>query len=400
MPVTVPAVRVGDVVMPQSWPAGSVGVAVAGNNYVFDTVDDFFAPDIAAHLGSNVLAAPSVVSAKFAGMHYHGQAPTISYAVTRNVDLPGCMWWNIQAGGRGVYDWKALDAFVALAAAGGRDVIVDLAGTPTWASARPAEPGHYGSGSDAEPADVADIATFAAAACARYLALGTPIKAIELWNEPKYAGGGGVAQGNYFTGTPQALAAMARAVYAAVKAADPNVLVLSPAPTGLEFPWVAGDGSGTDNLDRFLAAADGGGGSGRDWVDAIAFHAYSHDGYNNLFAIPQMVANARACMALHGLAGRPIWITETSAIMPPLDSFVVQHQQDYIARTLLLALGCGVERVVWYAWDDALGFATQPDVAARWNELVAQLAGATLTLVNSLNSRQVAAIVGGVRVLV
>ena len=186
----------------------------------------------------------------------------------------------------------------------------------------------------------------------------------------------------------------------AVKAVDANALVLSPAPTGLEFAWVSGDASGTDALDRFLAAADDRGGSGRDWVDAIAFHAYSHNGYNNVFAIPQMVANVRRCMALHGLAGKPVWITETSAITPALDTFVAQHQQDYVARTLLLALGCGVDRVVWYAWDDPLGFAAQPAVAARWDALVAQLAGATLSLVNVLATFQVAAIVDGVRVLV
>ena len=398
MPVTVPVVRSGHVITPQSVPANSVGVAVSNNAYVFDTVDDFFAPDIAAHLGINVLASASVVSPRFAGMHYHVQRPTITYSVGRNVDVPGCMWVEIAAGGRGVYDWKALDAFVGAAA--GRDIVFDLMGTPTWASARPAEPGHYGAGSDAEPAESTDVADFAAAVCARYLALGTRITAFEIWNEPKYADGGGVAQGNYFTGTPQALAGIARAVWQAVKAVDAQALVLSPAPTGLEFPWVAGDRSGTDNLDRFLGAADGNGGTGRDWVDAIAFHAYSHDGTNNVFAIPQMVANVRACMASHGLTGRPVWITETSAITPALDSFVVRHQQDYIARTLLLALGCGVERVVWYAWDDALGFAGQPDVAARWNDLVGQLSGSTLSLVNSLSTRQVAAIVGGVRMLV
>jgi hypothetical protein len=113
-----------------------------------------------------------------------------------------------------------------------------------------------------------------------------------------------------------------------------------------------------------------------------------------------MVSNVRQCIAQHGLAGRPVWITETSAITPPLDTFVAQHQQDYIARTLLLALGCGVARVVWYAWDDPLGFSTQPPVAARWNALVAQLAGSTLSVVNALNRGQVAAVVGGVRVLV
>jgi hypothetical protein len=400
MPITIPVVRTGNIVTPQSVPSDSVGVTVASNNYVFDTTDDFYAPDIAAHLGTNVLAAPLAVGTRFAGMHYHVQRPTVAYSIARNVDLAGCMWWSIAAAGRGLYDWTALDAFVSAAAASGRDTIFNFLGTPTWASARPSEGGHYAPGSDAEPASVADIAAFASAVCARYLARGTPITAFEIWNEPKFAGGGGVGQGNYFTGTPQALAAMARAIYQAVKALDARALVLSPAPTGLEFPWVPGDASGTDNLDLFLGAADDIGGSGRDWVDAIAFHAYSHDGYNNVFAIPQMVANVRRCMALHGLGGRPVWITETSAITPALDTFVVQHQQDYIARTLLLALGCGVERVVWYAWDDPLGFAAQPAVAARWNDLVAQLAGATLSVVNSLNTRQVAAVVGGVRLLV
>ncbi len=400
MPVIVPLVRAGAVVMPMSVPAGSVGVSVSGNAYVFDIVDDFFSLDIPARLGVSVLSTPRVVDSRFAGMHYHARRPTVSYALARNVDLQGCMWWAIAAGGRGLYDWTALDAYVGDAAAGGRDIIFNFAGTPTWASARPGEPGHYAPGSDAEPADIADLGAFATAVCARYVARGTPVTAFEIGNEPKFAGGGGVAQGNYFTGQPQALAAMARAIHQAVKAQDPGALVLSPSPTGLEFPWVPGDTSGTDHLDRFLAADDGSGGQGRDWVDAIAFHAYSHDGTNNVLAIPQMVANVRRCMALHDLAGRPIWITETSAITPALDTFVAQHQQDYIARTLLLALGCGVERVVWYAWDDPLGFAAQPAVVARWDALVVQLAGATLSMVNILGMRRVAAVVDGVRMLV
>lgn len=400
MPVTVPMLRQGSIVTPQFVPAGSVGVAVASNNYVFDMVDDFFSPTLGAHLGTNLLAAPRVIERRFAGMHYHEQVPTVAHGVVRNVDLPGCMWWSIAPTGRGLHDWAALDRFVATAAANSRDIVFNLMGTPRWASARPAEAGHYAGGSNAEPTDTADIAAFAAAVCARYRAAGTPIAAFEIWNEPKFAGGGSVAQGNYFSGTPEALARIAKAVYQAVKAVDAGVLVLSPAPTGLEYPWVAGDGSGTDHLDRFLAAADGAGGSGRDWLDAVAFHAYSHDGFNNLHAIPQMLANLRACMALHGLAGRRIWITETSAITPALASFVPRHQQEYIVRTLLLALGSGVERIVWYAWDDPLGFHRQPAVAACWNEWVGRLGGSTLSLVNALRNQRVAAVIDGVRHLV
>ena len=400
MPVHVPVVRTGNIVTPQFVPPDSIGVKVAANSYVFDTPDDFFRPDIAPHLGTNVLATPRVVPRKFAGMHYHREVPTINHAVARNVDVPGCMWCSVQPTARGAFDWSALDVFMATTAAAGRETIFNFLGTPTWASARPAEPGHYNPGSDAEPANPDDLAAFAQAVCTRYRTLGTPVTAFEVWNEPKYAGGGGVAQGNYFTGTPEALARMARAVFQAVKAVDPNALVLSPAPTGLEYPWVIGDRSGTDNLDLFMAASDGAGGSGRDWVDVMAFHSYSHDGYNNLFAIPQMTANVRAVMALRGLSDRPIWITETSAITPQLKSFVVPHQQDFVARSLLLALGSGVDRVVWYAWDDPLGFARQPAVAAYWNEITGLLAGATISLVNSLRNRRVAAVIDGKRHLI
>ncbi len=399
MPVTVPAVRQGSIVVPQSVPANSVGVRASLEQFTFSTIDDFFSADVAPELGANVFSGTLQVHPRFAGMHYHRSVPTVRHGVARNIDCAGCNWSDV-ARALGAYDWGALDAFVATAAAAGRDIVYCFVSTPTWASARPFEPGHYVSGGDAEPARIEDLGDFAAAVCARYKARGTPITAFEIWNEPKYDRGGGVGAGNYFTGTPASLAAMARAVHRSVKAIDVQALVLSPAPTGLEYAWDLGDGSGTDHLNSFLAAPDGAGGIGRDWVDAVAFHAYSHDGYNNLYAIPLMFANLRRCMANNGLAGKPVWVTETSAITPALASFTPEHQQAYIARTLLLALGAGAERVVWYAWDDSLGFADQPAVAAEWDRLVGLLAGARITLVNSLRNKQVAAIVNGDRWLV
>ena len=101
---------------------------------------------------------------------------------------------------------------------------------------------------------MADLGSFASTLCARYAARGTPIAAFEIWNEPKYADGGGIDQGNYFTGTPAALAAMGRAISQAVKAVDANALVLTPSPTGLEFPWVAGEITG---FPRLAERADG-----------------------------------------------------------------------------------------------------------------------------------------------
>jgi hypothetical protein len=399
MPIIVPVVRSGNIITPQSVPRDQIGLRVAANSYVYDVPDDLFLVDVPAHLGTNILATPLVVNRKFAGMHFHGEVPSIRYAIARNLDTGGCSWLDV-ASARSIYDWAGLDTFVQTAAAAGRDIVFNFTGTPPWASARPDEAGHYGKGSDAEPADMRDLADFATAVCQRYRAKGTPITAFETWNEPKYAGNGGVNQGNYFTGTPSALARMAKAVYQAVKAADPAALVLSPAPTGLEYAWQLGDRSGTDHLHSFMGASDGEGGTGRDWCDAIAFHSYSHDGYNNLFAIPQMVANVRRVMALHNLAGRAIWITETSAITPQLKSFVSQRQQEFIARTLLLALGSGVERVIWYAWDDPLGFHQQRSVARYWDEFTSVLAGSTLSVVNSLRSGTVAAVIDGKRHLI
>lgn len=383
---------------PRSVPESSLMVRLASGNYVYHTHDDLFTADLPPELGSNVFSGELAVAPKFAGMHYHSQVPSVRHGVARNVDCAGCYWNDIEPTA-GTYRWAALDAFVSNAFAAGRDVIYCFLATPNWASARPREGGHYNPGSDAEPADAATIGAFAAAVCSRYRALGTPIRAFEIWNEPKFENGGGVAQGNYFTGTASALAVMARVIYNAIKAIDPGVLVLSPSPTGLEYPWVEGDGSGTDNLHRFLTAADGIGGTGARWVDAVAFHSYSHNGANNVYAIPRMLANVRLCMARNGLAGREVWITETSAITPTLFSYVAQHQQEFIARNLLLSLGAGASRVVWYAWDDPLGFDQQATVIAFWDRLVGLLAGSRITLVNSLADARVAAVVDGNRYL-
>ena len=126
MPISVPVVRTGNIVTPQSVPAGVVGVNVASGNYVFDTTDDFFDPGIAPRLGSNVLSTPLVVNPRFAGMHYHVQRPTVAYSVARNVDVPGCMWFAIASAGRGLYDWSTLDAFVAYKFAGRYRVSVNV----------------------------------------------------------------------------------------------------------------------------------------------------------------------------------------------------------------------------------------------------------------------------------
>lgn len=67
MPIDVPVVRAGNIVTPQFVPPNVIGVTVASNSYVFDTTEDFYLPDIAARIGTNVLSTPLIVHPKFAG---------------------------------------------------------------------------------------------------------------------------------------------------------------------------------------------------------------------------------------------------------------------------------------------------------------------------------------------
>ena len=123
------------------------------------------------------------------------------------------------------------DRLVSDAAAAGIRVIMDVDSTPCWASSAPiallasCNPFGDDEASAWPPSDPAAYAAFVAYLAQRY---GTRLAAIEVWNEPDQS------NEQYFAGPDKAerYAALLRAAYPAIKAANPSVPVLGGAFVG------------------------------------------------------------------------------------------------------------------------------------------------------------------------
>jgi len=125
-------------------------------------------------------------------------------------------WKNIEGNGKGQYNWGALDAMVNDCANNGIKVCLGIMDAPAWA----------GNHSPNNPQDFAD---FMGAMAARYKGR---VQAYEIWNEQNLS--------REWGHTPNAAEYMAllKAAYKAIKAADPNAIVVSggPTPTGATGP--------------------------------------------------------------------------------------------------------------------------------------------------------------------
>ncbi len=123
------------------------------------------------------------------------------------------------------------DRLISDAAAAGIRVVLTVDSSPCWASSAPASilsscsPAHSGPANAWPPANPSTYATFVAQVAARY---GTHLAGIEVWNEPDQA------NQLYFAGPEKAVryAALLRAAYPAIKAANAQVPVLAGSLVG------------------------------------------------------------------------------------------------------------------------------------------------------------------------
>jgi hypothetical protein len=171
------------------------------------------------------------------------------------------------------------------------------------------------------PSSPAGIAAFGRYAAALVKAFHP--RAVEVFNElnnPK--------QNNSACGvSPDCYLPLLKATYTAVKAADPNVLVVGAATAREDDAWMS----------RLLSLGGG------NYMDAISFHPY-----NNNAAPEYLAASIPATQALiRKNAGRniPIWITELG-----WDDHDVKlvGQVDYLVRSMAIVLGSGVQNYSWY----------------------------------------------------
>jgi hypothetical protein len=153
------------------------------------------------------------------------------HATVVRIDVP---WSSLEPLSAKLIDARnlaAVDREVSDAAAANLQVIMLVDSTPCWSSSAPASlltrctAGRRNPANAWPPRDPADYAAFVAYLARRY---GTRLAAIEIWNEPDQA------NGLYFAGPEKAkhYAAILKAAYPAIKAANPQVRVLAGSLTG------------------------------------------------------------------------------------------------------------------------------------------------------------------------
>lgn len=240
---------------------------------------------------------------------------------------------------RGYWDFKRLDKYVAMAKLTGVDILLPLALTPAWASARPNEKSPYGPGNAAEPYNTDDWLNYVRTVATRYKGR---IRHYELWNEPNIPG--------FFSGTPETLVGLAEIAYRELKKIDPANQFAAPAAVGGGAEHLAW-------LDRYLAAGGG------KYMDALSHHYYV--AHTRPEATLPLVDKVKSIAEKHGLAGLPLWSTEagwwidhsdgtvtTEEMVPGWKKLSASQAASYVSRALVLGWASGLRRYYWFAWDN------------------------------------------------
>jgi hypothetical protein len=222
------------------------------------------------------------------------------------------VWEDIEIHGRGdfidrrndpagVDAWAKYDQIVDLAEQYGVGILARLDNPPAWAQTV--------AGNFAPPADVQDFVNFAAAVAERYKGR---IDTYQVWNEPNiYPEWGEQAV------DPEAYTDLLCRTYAALKAVDPAITVLS----GALSPTVALTGRDLSDLIFLQRMYDAGAGQCFDVLAGQGYGFFSGPTDRRLrpftlnFGRPQYL---RDTMVANGDANKALWITE--AAWNPVDS--------------------------------------------------------------------------------
>lgn len=240
---------------------------------------------------------------------YYQDVPKVSRLVTD----AGFTWikqqvrWSDVEPKKGSPDWSQLDLIVEGASGAGLKVLFSVVTAPAWSRAD----GHV----DGPPDDFATFGTFLGALATRYLG---KVHAYEVWNEQNFSrewGGGKIDAGQYVE--------LLAVGHAALKAVDPNVVVIAGAltPTGFNDVKIAIDD--VLYLQQMYAYKDG---LLKSVCDAIGAHA---GGFNNppddtpsKRTVPstnfkghpsfyfRRIEGLREIMVLSGDSVKGMWVTE------------------------------------------------------------------------------------------
>lgn len=255
--------------------------------------------------------------------------------------------WSAIERTRGAFDWAGHDRVVDGARSRGIDVLAQIVFTPEWARSAAGD-------FTVAPADPAEYARFARQVVERYSPRG--VKHYELWNEPNLV--------NFWKPAPDPVryAALVKAAYPQMKAADPSITVMIGATSpvgGYNDPLCNGgsDNGESQNVNpvTFLELLYANGVEGS--FDALSHHPYDRGGprsthvcsaWNQMFGTSPSL---RSLMERNGDGGKKLWATEYGTSLDWVD-----------AETQAARVGESYDLWRTYPWAGALMYYSYRDV--------------------------------------
>ncbi|NWF79012.1 MAG: hypothetical protein HXY37_03065 [Chloroflexi bacterium] len=270
----------------------------------------------------------------------------------------GALHWKLvepQAGGG--YRWdapaiKALEQDMLTASELGVNLVVTVYASPRWATVpyqadcAPINPQHY-----------QDFARFLAAAVQRYSGPPYNLRHWEIGNEPDATlfpddsvfGCWGIEDDPYYGG--RAYGELLKVVYPAMKAANPNVVVLNGGLL-LDRPYDPADPNSLAGrfFEGMLVAGAG------NAFDVLSFHTYTFwrtPGWPALGApVDWRVSYLKELLARYGVAEKPLIRTEGALLCAgEVTPECRWAQADYLSRLFTRSLRDGLAANIWYVYD-------------------------------------------------
>lgn len=245
------------------------------------------------------------------------------------------------------YNWSSLDTSVTNATQEGIELILTIAGQPSWAAIYQMGP----------VTNTADMVEFVGALVERYDgdgvddAPGSPrVRYFELYNEPDNADIGHALHGGwgYWGHNGAQYAELLQALYPVVKQANSQANLVFG---GLALDWFEEQGGPFDSqfLDDVLAACQG-----QNCFDVMNFHYYPvfrHRWESYGADIIGKTNYVQQKLAAYGFTDTPIVCTETSWASNA-DWGSDELQSRYTIKVYVRGMAAGLETIVWYKIGD------------------------------------------------
>lgn len=266
-------------------------------------------------------------------------------------------WKHIEPQRGGGYRWdhpitRIIEEDMLTASQLGVNLIVVIRGSPRWATAphnadcAPINPNHY-----------QDFARFMAEVVRRYSGPPYNVRYWEIGNEPdapvfqddSVFGCWGITDDPYYGG--RAYGEMLKVVYPAIKAANPNAIVLNGGLL-LDRPYRPEDPASLPGR-FFEGVLVAGAGSA---FDTVSFHAYTFwriPGQGDLGPrVDWRPAYLRELMRRYGVPEKPLLRTEGALLCPgEITPECRWAQADYLSRLFTRSLRDGLAANIWYVYD-------------------------------------------------